>query len=235
MVILWRGLLIVSLTMVGLAAGAFIGGHFLTSSGQGLAGAFTALGYGLLGGLGLLTVAIFLAIKLPVIKLRNYALACTLLASIIYATLVYRAMAKSVANREPDAAFIPAGNFTAMMERLDTSDPYLFVKMEIDSTSRSWRMTGPAPQQQICSSQITAKYLLNMRTALDKLAATDLENLQHCQNSNPAIKRLSWSAEGSYHSLDISTGCVQNNYLVGRALAIIEGMSHASTSQVICN
>ena len=235
MLTIWRSLLIFSLPLIGFAVATLSGRLLLAPEGQGLADAITALGYGLFGALALLLIAVVLAFKLSSVTLRNYALVCTLLATVIYGTLIYRATAKSTANREPDSAFIHAGNFTAVMQRLDTSDPYLFVKMEVNSTTRSWRMTGPAPQHRTCSSQMNAQKLIDIRTSLDKLGAASAGNLDHCQRDERAIKRLRWSIDGVSNSLDISTNCVQANDVVGRALAMIEGASNTSSSPVKCD
>jgi hypothetical protein len=235
MVIVWRSLLIICLPLLGFAAGMFAGRRLIVPRGQGLDHALTALGNRFSVALVFLLVAFVLAFKLPTIKLRKYALACTLLASIIYGSLIYQAVSKSAATREPDTAFLLAGNFTASMERLDIRDPYLFVKMEVDSINRKWKMTGPAPKHQICSAQLAAKRLIDIRAALDNLAAMNKENLVHCQTTDAAIKRLNWTIEGVRNSLDISTECVQNNYVVGHALALIENVSHSATTAVKCD
>ena len=235
MLILWRSLLIISFILIGFAAGAFIGGQFLMPKGQGLATATIALGYGLVGALLLLVISIILAFKLTGSSLRNITVVCIVLVAAIYGTLGYNASIKSAATHEPDSAFIPAGRFTVVMERLDISDPYLFIKMEVNSSTRQWRMTGPAPNNQICSAQFTAKKLIDLRSAMDKLAGTNMESLVNCLGSDRAIKRLSWSIEGVGGSLNISSNCAQSDNVVGRALALVEGASHSSASPVKCD
>ncbi len=246
MITVWRLLLIISLALIGLSAGTWVGGHFLVPEGSGLAGAPMALGYGLLGAIVLLVVGFVAAFRLRGSSLSNVALISAIVATLVYGALTYRWMLNAAASREPDTAFAVAGEFNATMERLDISDPYLFVKMEVDSRNRQWTQTGPAPDHAICSAKINAKTLTGMRVALDNLAAMSETDFTACRAPpGPAIKRLSWDLKDAQipqdlpgfapkGRLDISAACAQNHEVVARALALIENASTTATSKVKC-
>ena len=247
MVIVWRVLIMVSLVLIGLAAGTWIGGQFFVPKGSGLAGAPMALGYGVLGAFILLVVGILIFVKLKGTALRNVSLTITSLMVLIFGTLTLRVVLEERSEREPDSAFEAAGQFTAIMERLDKSDPYLFVKLQVDTQSRSWKQTGPTPQNQVCTAKINATSLTDIRVALDELSQMSIGDFEACRNApGPAIKTISWDlwdAQTSQTaqdftpkgSIDISNTCLQNNAVVARALILLESASRASSSKVECD
>lgn len=235
MTILCRILLVICPGLLGLVAGTWLGGHYLVPKGSGLAGGPMALGYGLGGAALLACLGGAAAYSLEGASLRRGAMACALAAAATLGALGLRMMAKDAAQREPDAAFAPAGRFTATMERLDQSDPYLFVKMEVDSQRRTWTQVGPAPKSQTCSSTMKAAHLVEIRKALDGLAAARDKATAACgATSGPALKRLRWSLEGKEDSLEVSAACAQALPEVARALALVESASRAPASKVTC-
>jgi len=247
MIIVWRVLLIISLLLIGLAAGTWIGGAFFVPKGSGLAGAPMALGYGVVGAIILLGIGIFLVMKLKAKTLRNVSITSTALMVLIFGTITLRKVIEKWSEREPDSAFEAAGKFTATMERLDKSDPYLFVKMQIDTQSRSWQQTGPSPQNQICTGQMNSSSLINIRMALNGLSQMSAEDFTACKNATgPAIKRISWELMDMQKPqavkglspigvLDVSNACLQNNAVVARALNFLERASLTSSSNVECD
>lgn len=235
MKILWRFMLVACLALIGMAAGAWIGGHFLVSKGSGLAGAPIALGYGLLGAFAFVVVGFIAAFRLKQTALPNAALFSALAVALVYGALTYQAMSKAAASREPDSAFAAVGNFTVTMERLDLSDPGLFVKMQVNSQSRKWTLTGPPPKHMVCSAKMRAKSLVGLRGALDALVTMDDDVLADCRTAKgPANKRLYWDVEGEKNMLNISAACEQNYYPIARILALIESASSTSASKVNC-
>ncbi len=247
MVIVWRALVMVSLMLIGLASGTWIGGQFFVPKGSGLAGAPMALGYGVLGAFILLVVGILISLKLKGTALRNVSLSITSFMVIIFGTLTIRFVLDEWSEREPDNAFNAAGQFTATMERLDKSDPYLFIELQVDAQTRSWTQTGPAPQNQICTAKMNATSLTNIRMALDKLSLMSAGDFEACRNATgPVIKRISWDLMDAQTpqtgqnfspngSLDIRSTCLQNNTVVARALILLESASRTSSSKVECD
>lgn len=247
MVIVWRVLVMVSLVLIGLALGTWIGGQFFVPKGSGLAGAPMALGYGVIGAFVLLVIGIVISLKLKGKTLRNVSLASTIIMVLIFGTLTLRVVLEEWREREPDSAFEAAGQFTAMMERLDTSDPYLFIKLRVDAQTRTWQQTGPSPQNQVCFAKMDATSLSTIRTALEELSHMSAEDFEMCRNApGPAVKRISWELLDAQMPqtiqdfspkgvLDISSVCTQNNSVVARALTLLESASRTSSSKIECD
>jgi len=243
---LWRSLLIISFGMIGLYLGFWTGGTFFVPKGAGLAGGATVLMYGVLGFVGFAIAGAIMAFWLREKTLRNSALiiACPVL--LFYLALIIMALIKAAGEREPDAAFAPAGKFTVTMERVDISDPYLFSKMHVDSTTRKWQQTGPAPKHKICSARIKAKNLIEIRHALDRMLALNPEKLSDCkQGDQPVIKRLHWnlidgqlpqggSGLGKKGSLDVNSACLARHLEIAGAFSRVEKISLQSGEKVTC-
>ncbi len=86
---LWSLLLVLCSLWLGLVAGTAIGGLFVPE-GSGLAGPAIALGYGVMGALAGLALAIVFALKLPVRPLRLSALIALLLSALAVLLMGYR-------------------------------------------------------------------------------------------------------------------------------------------------
>lgn len=235
MVVFLRFLLVACLALIGLAAGAWIGGYYFVSRGSGLAGATMALGYGLLGAVASVIAGFVAVIKLQGVALRNFALLSAFGVALIYGALTYRWLLNAEATREPDSAFTAAGHFTVTMERLDTSDPVLFVKMTVNSYKRVWTQTGPGQEYKVCTAKMKAKTLVDIRMALDTLVAMSVEDPAACRGTQDlAIKRLRWDLDGKKGMLDVSTECVQKHFIVARVLVLVEGASLSAGGKIKC-
>lgn len=234
MKIIWRILLIVALALAGMYLGSFVGAKYLVPKGSGLAGGAMVLGYLVLGLVVFTLIGVAAAFMLKGNALRNAALiigAPVLLAYLIFTTIF---VMQKMSDREPDAAFAAAGDFYVTMERLDTSDPYLFVKMEISSADRIWTKTGPGPEPQIFYAAMTSQTLIDIRQALNVVAEMSPEEFANCRDSQaPAIKSLTWTINDApagqslviADTLEISETCLQQHPGVGRALSLVERAS----------
>lgn len=234
MKIIWRILLIVALALAGMYLGSFIGAKYLVPKGSGLAGGAMVLGYLVLGLVVFTLIGVAAAFMLKGNALRKTALIIgvpVLLAYLIFTTIF---VMQKMSDREPDEAFAAAGDFSITMERLDTSDPYLFVKMAINSDDRTWTKTGPGPESQIFYAKMTAQTLTDIRQALNALAQMSPEEFANCRDGqSSAIKSLTWNISDApagqslvtADTLEITETCLQQHPAVGRALSLVERVS----------
>jgi hypothetical protein len=244
MVIFWRIILVLSMTLVGLALGAWIGAQFFVSKSDGLAGGVMVLWYGVLGAIALLVISIILGGKFQGNLLSTAAIIFALLAVAIYGIVVFKEQAKFLDEAGSDKVYDAAGKYTASMERLDTSDPYLFVKMEIDSRTRKWIQTGPAPKNEIFTATLRAKQLVEIREALNDVAHMPAEVLNNCNsNQGMATKRLRWhliEVENYQDGLDliqkgmvnINDACLREYFAISRALQLLEKASQSPMGDI---
>ena len=243
---LWRSLLIISCGLAGMYLGLWAGATFFVPKNAGLAGGVMVLWYAILGALGFAIVGGFIAFRLQEEKLRKVALIIAGPVLLLYLVLTIMALMKAASEREPDSAFAPAGLFTVTMERVNNSDPYLFVKMEVDSQDRKWRQTGPAPEHKVCYANTMAKNLNDIRGALDNLLSLSAEKLADCDSADqPVIKRLHWnliderlpagnSGLAINGSLEVNALCLQKHFDIKRVFLLIEKISLQAGGKVRC-
>ena len=241
---LWRAILVASLAAVGMCAGAFLGATYLVPKGSGLAGGAMVLGYAALGIAVCAIVGLVVASQLEGRALRNVTLAIGIPVLVGSLLLAAGAFLKQAAEREPDSAFAAAGDFTVVFERLDTSDPYLFVSMEINSRDRTWTQTGPAPDHKTYYAAMKAEHLIEIREALDKVAAMRPEDLADCESGKgPATKRLRWNlidaqipGDGpglvKQGAVSINAACLQEYFVISRAVGLVEKASQKPGGRV---
>ena len=232
----WRSLLIISFGLIGIYLGFWVGGAYFVPKGAGLAGGATVLMYGVLGFVGFAIAGAIIAFRLHAKTLRNTALIVTCPVLLFYLALIIIALIKAAG--EPDTAFAPAGKFSITMERVDISDPYLFSKMHVDSKTRTWVQTGPAPKHKICSARIKAKNLIKIRQALDTMLALSSEKLTDCnQTDQPVVKRLHWNlidAQLPQGSLDVNSTCLHHQLEIARTFSLVETVSHQPGGKITC-
>ncbi len=243
--LLWRSLLIISSGLAGLYLGSWAGAAYLVPKDAGLAGGAIVLMYAVAGFAVFAVAGAVAAFRLGGQNLRNAALIIGIPVLLFYLVLTAIGFMKSAAEREPDAAFAPAGKFTVTMERVDLSDPYLFLKMEVDSESRTWTQTGPAPEHKVCSAEIRSKELIEIRNALDALLGLSAEELADCKSAEePVIKRLHWnlidkrlpaggSALPEKGALDANATCL-HRHEIARAFSLVEKISLRTSGKVTC-
>ena len=242
-VIFWRVALIIGMVLAGVYAGA-LAALLLVPKNAGLAGGAMVLFHVVLGALVFAVIGVIIALKLKDQALRKTSRFIGVPVLILTLVLSAIAISKTLANREPDSAFAPAGQFTATMERLDTSDPYLFVKMEIDSKKRTWTQTGPPPDNEVFYAKMQAATLVEIRQALDKVAAMDADILADCHSDQGrADRRLRWQLMDADIPLDgpgmvssgavnINAACLKNHFILSRALQLVEKASMAPGGKV---
>lgn len=246
-IFLWRSLLIICSVLAGAYVGGWVGATYFVPKGSGLAGGAMVLGYVVLGALGFAIAGATVAFRLQGKRLRSAALSVGVPVLIFYLILTVIALTKAAAELEPDTAFAAAGEFSVTMERVDTSDPYLFVRMDVDSRARTWTQTGPAPEHKVCSAKIKAKHLIEVRDALDNLLLSSVEKLADCSSSDlPVVKRLHWdiidgrrragdSALPEKGFLTINARCQHKHFEIARTLSLIEKISLQAGGKVRCD
>ncbi len=243
-IILWRILLALGMSAVGLALGANIGARFFVTKADGLAGGVMVLWYGVLGAIILLVISIILGLKLKGKALPVTALIFALMALAYFGMAVFKAKEKFTAEAGSASEYNAILDFTATMYRLDLSDPYLFVKMEVDSRKRKWVKTGPPPENQIFTSTIRAKTLVEIRAALEKMALLGQQAFADCRNTpGPFTKGLSWHLELeknvkyengiiSDNKINLSETCLREHPVIQRALILVEQASRSPMGDV---
>ncbi len=243
---LWRSLLIVSTGLLGAYLGFWAGAAFFVPRNSGLAGGAMVLMYGILGFAGFAIAGAVAAFRLQQKNLARAALIIGCPVLLFYLALTVIALMKAAAEREPDTAFEPAGTFSVTMERINSSDPYLFVKMHVDSKARTWEQTGPAPENKVCSAGIKANNLIDVRRALDALRALNTQDLADCTRADHgATKRLHWDvAEGQIPTgsaglpargkLDVNPACLRQHPEIARTLSLVERIPHHDGGKVSC-
>lgn len=244
--VLWRSMLISSFTLGGAFLGGWFGANYFVPKNAGLAGGAIVLGYVVVVAIGFSVLGAIVAFRLKGRILRRSTLIFGVPVLVLYLILTLRTFAKVAAEREPDSAFVPAGVFTATMERIDTSDPYLFVRMHVNSQDRTWTQTGPAPEYKLCSAKTKARNLIYIRHALDKLLILSSVKLVDCSNENlKIVKRLYWELmdqprkkNGKIQSkkgvLSINAACQRKHIEVGKVISLIENISMREGGKVSC-
>jgi len=239
--------MIIGLGLIGLILGVWAGAAYLVPKGAGLAGGPMVLMYGIIGFVGFGIAGAIITFRMQAKRLRNSALIIGILVLLLYLILAAIAFKKAVSEREPDSAFVPAGEFIITMERVDRSDPYLFVKMHVDSNTRTWAQTGPAPEHKICSARLKANNLVEIRKALDKLLALSHEKLADCDSADqPVVKRLHWNLIDAQSSqanlslphkgtLDVNSNCLRQHSEIARTFSLVETISQYQGGKVTCN
>jgi hypothetical protein len=244
MIIFWRFILAINFTLLGLAIGAWTGAQFFVTKSDGLAGGVMVLWYGALGAIILLIISIILMQKLQEKLLSVTAIVFSLLVMSIYGTLAFKKQAKFLEERGSNDVYLAAGRFTVSMERLDLRDPFLFIKMEIDSRTRKWIQIGPPPRNENFTATLRAKQLLELRKALNDLALLPAKVLSDCNsNQGAAAKRLSWHLLDTENSLDgegfiekgavdINNTCLREHFVISRALQLVEKASQSPMGDI---
>jgi len=233
---LFRVALVIGTSFIGLAAGTYIGGHYLMEKGQGLAGPAIALGYGVAGAViagGLALLAAFL-LKGTALKLAGGAALAGALALTLFLFLRVAGDQDSEKSSEADYAGIPP--FTCVLEQTVVTDPYLRVKIEVDAARRRWATTGPGPQHQVCRGAVHAKGLKEVAAALTMLQNMAPADLAACQaETGQATQRLVWKMAGDAQerTLDIGPQCL-NLPQVGRMVLSLDRLS-METYRIRCD
>lgn len=207
---IFRVALVIGASFLGLAAGTYIGGHYLMAKGQGLAGPAIALGYGVGGAViaGVLALLAAVFLKGSALKLAGVAALVCALALTLF--LVTKVAGNRAPENEADGDYAGIPPFRVVLEQTVITDPYLRVKIEVDAARRRWSTTGPGPQHQVCRGTIRAGGLRDVAAALDRLQEITPADQAACQaDSGNATQRLVWNLSGDVeHSLDIGPLCL---------------------------
>lgn len=232
------------MTLLGFPLGAWIGAHFFVSKADGMAGGVMVLWYGVLGSITLLIVGIVWGNKLKGRSRPILAVSSILIAIALYGNAIFKGQSNFKGQVGSELAYAEAGSFTASMERLDLSDPFLFVRMDIDSRSRKWIQTGPAPKHDTYTATIRAEQLVELREALNDVARMPTDVLNDCMGMHGvASKRLSWHIFDGKSKLDerrsrkngfvdLNNACLHEYYPLSRAILLLEKASLSSTGDI---
>jgi len=232
------------MSAVGFVLGAWTGALFFVTKADGIVGGVMVLWYGLLGAIILLVISIVLGLKLKGKTLFVTALVFALLAAGIFGAAAYMSWKRLQADLGQASEYDAILDFTASMDRLDMSDPYLFVKMEIDSRKRKWIQTGPAPKNDVFEASIRAKKLAEIREGLEDLARLSQDEFDACRNTpGPFTKQLSWHLEMErnvqFHEpmvavskINLSETCLHEHPVIQRALWLVESVSRSPAADL---
>ena len=244
MIIFWRILLALGLMLIGLALGAWTGSQFFVTKADGMVGGVMVLWYGVLGAIILLVIGIFLGLRLKGKALPILALFFILIASVYYGVAILKAGKKFRDEAGSNSAYAIAGKFTVSMERLDLSDPFLFVKMKIDSRTRHWVQIGPAPKNEAFTASLRAKQLVEIRQALNDMVELPAKVFADCNSDQgPGTKQLRWhlsdaeiSSEGPSLAkkgvVNINDACLREYLLIARVLQLVEKASQSPLGDI---
>lgn len=188
--------LIISMAFLGMASGGWISAKFIVAPGAGLSGGAEVVFY------GLISAAIFVIISLIMLKRINSKLlskitfSSAIIAIILATILTLRFEARQSENRDIDEAYEGVLPFMVGVEQIIVTDPYLRVKIDIDSKSRRWETTGPAPQHQLCRGTVRAKQLHAVSTALASFAKQKKSAYsKYDAGASGATQRVIWNID----------------------------------------
>lgn len=236
-VILYRVLLTLSLGFFGLLAGTWLGGKYLVPAGQGMAGPVIALGYGVLAALIAAVLGLVLSFFLKGAVLKYSSLAGMGAALLLLGLGINRMAAAEEANKDPESEYAGVPPFVISWEQIVVTDPYLRVKVEVDSAKRRWVQTGPAPDHQVCRGVIRAKMLQDISAALTALSTAPATELEDCRASaGAAEQRLDWQYEhASGGRLELSPACVRDSASLANLVRAMGRATLSPTSKVKCD
>ncbi|MCR9088676.1 MAG: hypothetical protein NXH97_18245 [Rhodobacteraceae bacterium] len=229
--------LILSGMFVALCGGSWVAAkYFVTSIG------FVASAEVLMAGIVAALIAGFaslvLMFRLPLNALTIATVIALPVALTLLVVVVVRMQAMEDAQRDPEGAYSGIASFTASVEQIVVTDPYLRVRMDVDSNSRQWVSTGPAPDHQVCEGTVRAKQLQRISQALVTLAQMEPGALAAATaDDGNAAKRLSWSfvqnpgVEGSFAIEGDTTFSPDQQQASKELAAVVHAMSMAAASQ----
>lgn len=236
--------LLLSAMFLGFFLGAWFASTFLVTSQGMVAGAEVVVS----GFFAAILAAILSAIAAFRLSLRSLTIASVVsavLALLAFVLFSIRMDQIQEARKDPESEYANVAAFSASVEQLVVSDPYLRIKIEVDSRTREWTSTGPAPDNQICKGTARAAKLLAVSDALKALVAMDQSELtQPFQTSGPAERRLSWTfdpadgleaAPSLSGTIDFSDAQLRAAPEVARAVAAMGLISASPTSPVKCD
>jgi hypothetical protein len=193
---LLRALFVLAAAFLALGAGSWFAARYIVAPGQGLTGPFEVLAYGALSalGAGVLAVAGSSLLRGRVLAVTSLIVAAG--AAALLGHTVYDVYQTRAAQRDPDSAYAGVPAFTATLEQIVVTDPYLRVKVEVDSSERRWVNTGPAPEHQVCRGTIRAQMLQDVSAALATAIQGAQAEIAACESSRLAAqRRFAWAFE----------------------------------------
>lgn len=221
----------------GLAIGTSLAGLYLVPPRSGLVGPVVALAWGLLAALVAAVLGLVVALRLGPHALRWVAVAALGALLLGLALSAYRYQQVQQANRDPDSAYAGIAPFEASLDQLVIEDPYLRVKMEIDTAERRLTSTGPGPDHRVCTGIVRAQRLRDLAEALAALDAPEGRAARRaCEDAaGEPHRRLLWQFDDSAArgSLDLAPACAKMP-AIARAIAAMDRAS-LSLSSVDCD
>ncbi len=237
--IIFSILLVLGFTFLGLYAGGGLSGMLVEK--QNLDGMLDALGYILGGAVIGFGISLILSFKLNGKSLRRLSIVSFLIAAVI-SVFVYLNFAKAQQARlDPESEYENIAAYSVSLEQIVIKDPYLRVKMEVDSPKRQWISTGPAPDHQKCQGTIRAKQMAQIAKALETLAENGETEIETCRAGNSKTEQLlKWKLhlkdkpEAFSGELKISAACLKTSPAVNKVVFAVGRATFSPTSEVTC-
>ncbi|MEM8575738.1 MAG: hypothetical protein AAGF48_14060 [Pseudomonadota bacterium] len=235
--------LILSAMFVALSGGSWVAGRYIVTS-TGFAASAEVLLAGIVAAIFGGAICMMLVLRLSLNALVIATAAALPVALTLLVVMVLRIQSVEEAQRDPEKAYEGVATFTASVEQIVVTDPYLRVRMDVDSNARQWVSTGPAPDHQVCKGTVRANQLQRISQTLVTLAQMEASALAaSTADDGNATKRLTWSfvqspgVEGFFIFEADVTFSPEQQQASKELAAVVHAMSTATvspTSRVIC-
>lgn len=223
--------------LVALSGGSWVAANFVVTSTGFVASAEVLMG-GILAAIAVGVICLMLMFRLSLNALAIATFIALPVALLLLVTMVVRFQSMQEARRDPEEAYKGVATFTASVEQIVVTDPYLRVRMDVDSNARQWVSTGPAPAHQLCEGTVRAEQLKQISQTLTTLAQMDAGALAAATvDDGNTKKRLTWSfapnpdVEGPFASEGDVTFSPDQQQASKELAAIVHAMSMAAVSQ----
>lgn len=186
-----RVLLVVALSIIGIAIGGWVAMGPAARSEPLVGGAVIMLGAMIGGAVGFLGGA-FLAWKLPPTSLRIWMFVLGAPALVLFALGLRALWLADQQTRDPEEAYSGLPVFVAVLERDPTHDPYLAPRVEVNAKTRTW--TNALPDGRACSGRLRAEVQRRVAAALPSEPVPEV-----CGGDAPvgSYDRISWRVDGA--------------------------------------
>lgn len=237
-------LLILSGMFVALSASSWIAARYFVKSTGFVASAEVLLA----GIIAAVLVGVICLIQMFRLSFNSLVIATFITmpaAAALLVAMVLRVQSIEEARRDPEEAYQGVSAFTVRVEQIVVTDPYLRVRMDVDSNARGWVSTGPAPEHQVCKGTVRADQLQRISKTLVALARVEASALAAgTSDQEKATTQLIWSfvqnpgVEGSFAMDGNITFSSQQETASKELAAAVHALSMASaspTSRVRCD
>lgn len=238
MKIFLRLIFTISAAFIGLIIMLNVGGRFFVSKSDGLAGVGMVLGYGLLGAVVSLIVALIVSLKLSDKKLRNVTICVGTVALILLGLTLNNFQKMKNARLDPESAYAGLPAFTVTIQQTKIIDPVLSTRYTINTIDRKW--TSTLPDGRICRGTLSAKAHKAISQPLLKLSEDGGAAIKSCREiSQNSEKELNWKiltpVEGVQKGrIEVSQACLNDHPHMAHLIREVSKANLSTTSAVKC-